>query len=209
MTTVLDAIAAARIVAIVRLDRYDRAVEIAQALLAGGISAIEFTLTGAGAHDAIGAARGALGERAQIGVGSVLTPAAAAAAIAAGAQFVVTPALRPDVIVACHDRGAPILCGAFTPTEALTAHEAGADMVKIFPARLGGPQYIRDILAPLPFLRLAPTGGIGPENARAYLDAGAVAVGIGGNLVSAAAVAEGDWGRITAAARACAEAVTK
>jgi 2-dehydro-3-deoxyphosphogluconate aldolase/(4S)-4-hydroxy-2-oxoglutarate aldolase len=80
-------------------------------------------------------------------------------------------------------------------------------MVKIFPARLGGPQYIRDLLAPLPFLKLAPTGGIGPENARAYLDAGAAAVGIGGNLVSAAAVAEGDWRRIEAAARALVEAI--
>jgi 2-dehydro-3-deoxyphosphogluconate aldolase / (4S)-4-hydroxy-2-oxoglutarate aldolase len=207
MTTVLDALAAARIVAIVRLERYDRAVEIARALLAGGISAIEFTLTGAGAHDAIGAARSALGDRAQIGVGTVLTVDAAEAAIDAGAQFVVTPTLRLEVIATCRARGVPILCGAFTPTEALTAHEAGADMVKIFPARSGGPQYIRDLLAPLPFLKLAPTGGISAENARAYLDAGAVAVGIGGNLVSAAAVAEGNWSRIEAAARAIVEAI--
>ncbi len=119
----------------------------------------------------------------------------------------VTPALRPTVIATCRGRGTPILCGAFTPSEALEAHEAGADMVKIFPARLGGPQYIRDILAPLPFLKLVPTGGVGPENARAYLDAGAAAVGIGGNLVSAAAVAAGDWAKITAVARACVEAV--
>jgi 2-dehydro-3-deoxyphosphogluconate aldolase/(4S)-4-hydroxy-2-oxoglutarate aldolase len=207
MTTVLDAIAAARIVAIVRLERYDRAVELARALLAGGISAIEFTLTGAGAHDAIGAARAALGDHAQVGVGSVLTAQAADAAIDAGAQFVVTPTLRLEVIAACGARGVPVLCGAFTPTEALTAHEAGADMVKIFPARLGGPQYIRDLLAPLPFLKLAPTGGIGPENARAYLDAGAAAVGVGGNLVSAAAVAEADWGRIEATARTIVEAI--
>jgi 2-dehydro-3-deoxyphosphogluconate aldolase/(4S)-4-hydroxy-2-oxoglutarate aldolase len=207
MTTVLDAIAAARIVAIVRLERYDRAAELGRALLAGGISALEFTLTGAGAHAAIGAARAALGDAAQIGVGSVLSTSDAEAAIAAGAQFVVTPALRLDVIAACRARGVPILCGAFTPTEALTAHEAGADMVKIFPARLGGPQYIRDILAPLPQLRLVPTGGVSAENARAYLEAGAAAVGIGGNLVSPAAVAEGDWGRIEAAARAVIEAV--
>jgi 2-dehydro-3-deoxyphosphogluconate aldolase/(4S)-4-hydroxy-2-oxoglutarate aldolase len=207
MTTVLDAIAAARIVAIVRLERYDRAVELARALLAGGISAIEFTLTGAGAHDAIGAARAALGDHVQVGVGSVLTAQAADAAIDAGAQFVVTPTLRLEVIAACGARGVPVLCGAFTPTEALTAHEAGADMVKIFPARLGGPQYIRDLLAPLPFLKLAPTGGIGPENARAYLDAGAAAVGVGGNLVSAAAVAEADWGRIEATARTIVEAI--
>jgi 2-dehydro-3-deoxyphosphogluconate aldolase / (4S)-4-hydroxy-2-oxoglutarate aldolase len=209
MTTVLDAIAATRIVAIVRLERYDRSVEIARALLAGGITAVEFTLTGAGAHAAIGAARAALGEAAQIGVGTVLAASAAAQAIDAGAQFVVTPALRPDVIAACRERGVPILCGALTPTEALAAHEAGADLVKIFPARLGGPQYIKDILAPLPQLRLVPTGGVSAENARAYLDAGATAVGIGGNLVSTAAVAEGDWARIEAVARACVEAVRK
>jgi 2-dehydro-3-deoxyphosphogluconate aldolase/(4S)-4-hydroxy-2-oxoglutarate aldolase len=209
MTTILDAIAASRVVAIVRLERYDRAVEIARALLAGGIGALEFTLTGAGAHAAIGACREALGDSAQIGVGSVLSAGDAEAAIDAGAQFVVTPALRPAVIGTCVARGVPILCGALTPTEALAAHEAGAAMVKIFPARIGGPQYIKDILAPLPFLKLVPTGGVSAENARAYLDAGAAAVGIGGNLIAADAVASGDWGRIEAAARACVEAVRR
>jgi 2-dehydro-3-deoxyphosphogluconate aldolase/(4S)-4-hydroxy-2-oxoglutarate aldolase len=207
MTSVLEAIAASRIVAIVRLENYDRAVEIARALLAGGISALEFTLTGAGANAAIGACREALGDAAQIGVGSVLTVADAEAAIDAGAQFVVTPALRPQVIDICRARGVPILCGALTPTEALEAHEIGADMVKIFPARLGGPAYIKDILAPLPFLKLVPTGGVSAENARAFLDAGATAVGMGGNLIAADAVAKADWGRIEAAARACVQAV--
>jgi 2-dehydro-3-deoxyphosphogluconate aldolase / (4S)-4-hydroxy-2-oxoglutarate aldolase len=203
----LDTILAKRIVAIVRLERYDRAVEVARALLEGGISVIEFTLTGEGANEAIAACRAALGNAAQIGVGTVLDRDAATAAITAGAQFVVTPAVRPAVIAACRAFGVPALCGALTPTEALTAHEAGAEAIKIFPARIGGPQYIRDILAPLPFLRLVPTGGIGPENARAYLEAGAAAVGMGGNLVSAQAVADGDWARITAAARGCVEAV--
>jgi 2-dehydro-3-deoxyphosphogluconate aldolase/(4S)-4-hydroxy-2-oxoglutarate aldolase len=207
MTTLLDAIIAARIVAIVRLERYDHAVELGRALVAGGITALEFTLTGAGAHSAIAACREALGESAQIGVGTVLTPDDAIAAIDAGAQFVVTPVVRPAVIAACRERSTPILCGAFTPTEALNAHDAGADMVKIFPARMGGPKYISDILAPLPFLKLVPTGGVSPENARSYLEAGAAAVGIGGNLVSAAAVATGDWAKITEVARACVAAV--
>jgi len=207
MSSVLDAILTSRIVAIVRLERYDQAVEVARALLAGGISAIEFTLTGAGAHEAIAATRRAVGDAGQIGVGTVLAPDAAEAAIAAGAQFVVTPAMRPNVIATCRALGTPILCGALTPTEALAAHEAGADMVKIFPARLGGPQYIRDILAPLPQLRLVPTGGVSAENARAFIDAGAAAVGIGGNLIAAQAVAQRDWARITAGARACVEAV--
>jgi 2-dehydro-3-deoxyphosphogluconate aldolase/(4S)-4-hydroxy-2-oxoglutarate aldolase len=207
MSNVLDAILETRIVAIVRLEHYDRAIEIARALLAGGITAIEFTLTGAGAYDAIKATRVALGDSAQIGIGTVLNSEAAESSIAAGAQFVVTPTFSQAVIAACRSRGTPILCGALTPTEALAAHEAGADMVKLFPARLGGPQYLRDILAPLPFLRIVPTGGVSAENARAYLDAGAVAVGIGGGLIAAKDVEARNWERITAGARACVAAV--
>ena len=207
MSAIIDAILETRIVAIVRLERYDRAVEITRALLEGGISVVEFTLTGAGAYDAIAATRAALGDAAQIGVGTVLNADTAEASISAGAQFVVTPTMSPAVIRACVARSTPILCGALTPTEALAAHEAGADMVKLFPARLGGPQYLRDILAPLPFLRIVPTGGVGAENARAYLDAGAVAVGIGGSLITAQAVAQEDWDRITAGARAVVEAI--
>jgi 2-dehydro-3-deoxyphosphogluconate aldolase/(4S)-4-hydroxy-2-oxoglutarate aldolase len=199
-------IIAKRIVAIVRLEHYDRAVEVARALADGGITAIEFTLTGEGANEAIAACRAALPDL-LVGVGTVLDELASSAAINAGAQFVVTPALRPKVILSCKAYGVPTLCGALTPTEALTAHELGADMIKIFPARTVGPAYIRDLLAPLPFLKLVPTGGIGPENARAYFDAGAVAVGIGGNLVSAKAVAAEDWAAITSVARACVAAV--
>jgi 2-dehydro-3-deoxyphosphogluconate aldolase/(4S)-4-hydroxy-2-oxoglutarate aldolase len=207
MSTVIDAIVETKIVAIVRLERYDRAIEITRALLEGGISAVEFTLTGAGAYAAITATRAALGDAAQIGVGTVLNVDMAEAAISAGAQFVVTPTTSPAVIRACVARNTPILSGALTPTEALTAHDAGATMVKLFPARFGGPQYLRDILAPLPFLRIVPTGGVGVENARAYIDAGAVAVGIGGSLITAQVVAQSDWGRITAGARAVVEAV--
>ncbi|MEN9933652.1 MAG: hypothetical protein RLZZ387_231 [Chloroflexota bacterium] len=203
MSPILEAITATKVVAIVRLERYDRAVEVARALVAGGITAVEFTLTGAGANEAIAACREALGDAAQVGVGTVLRREEAYASIDAGAQFVVTPAVRPEVIAACRERGVPILCGALTPSEALAAHEAGAEMIKIFPARAFGPQYIKDILAPLPFLRVVPTGGVSAENARAYLEAGATAVGIGGNLVSAKAVAAGDWAAITAAAGAC------
>lgn len=207
MTQILDSLLNAGIIAVVRLEQYDQAVAVAEALLEGGILAIEFTLTGAGAAEAISATRAALGDAAQIGVGTVLTPEAAETAIDAGAQFVVTPVVRPAVIAACRTRDVPILCGALTPTEVLTAHEAGADMIKIFPARAVGPQYLRDLLAPLPGLHLVPTGGIDASNARAYLDAGAVAVGIGGSLVSASAVASGDWKQITSAARACVEVI--
>jgi 2-dehydro-3-deoxyphosphogluconate aldolase / (4S)-4-hydroxy-2-oxoglutarate aldolase len=207
MHDVLEALQRTRIVAIVRLERYDQAVEVTRALVAGGITVIEFTHTGTGVDDAVSAARATLGDQAQIGVGTVLDAGVAAASIDAGAQFVVTPVVRPAVISACRSRGVSVLCGALTPTEALAAHEAGADMIKIFPARAVGPQYLRDILAPLPMLRLVPTGGIGPENTQAYLHAGAIAVGVGGNLVTPQAVARGDWDQITARARACVDAI--
>ncbi len=207
MTGILGDVLATRIVAIVRLEHYDQAVPLTEALLDGGISAIEFTLTGSGALDAIAKTRAAVGARAQIGVGTVLTPDAAAAAISAGAQFVVTPAFRPAVIATCRAQSVPVLCGALTPTEVLAAHEAGADAIKIFPARSVGPQYLRDLLAPLPNLLLIPTGGIDAANARAYLDAGAVAVGIGGSLIPSQAVSEQDWAQITSAAQRCVAAI--
>jgi 2-dehydro-3-deoxyphosphogluconate aldolase/(4S)-4-hydroxy-2-oxoglutarate aldolase len=207
MYDVLEAMERTRIVAVVRLERYDQAVEVTRALVAGGITVIEFTHTGTGVDDAVSAAHATLGDQAQIGVGTVLDTGVAAASIDAGAQFVVTPVVRPAVISACRSRGVPILCGALTPTEALAAHEAGADMIKIFPARAVGPQYLRDILAPLPMLRLVPTGGIGPENTQAYLHAGAIAVGVGGNLVTPQAVVRGDWDQITTRARACVDAI--
>lgn len=196
-----------RIVAIVRLDDYDRAVQIANALAAGGITILEFTLTGRGAMDAVANVRKELGDHVVAGVGSVLRAEDASAAIETGAQFVVTPALRKQVIAACVNRKIPVLAGGFTPTELLDAHEAGCELVKLFPAQLGGPRYLKDVLAPMPFLRLVPTGGISTENAREYLAAGAAALGIGGNLISKQTVAEGAFDQITAAAQALAAVV--
>lgn len=203
----INQILAAKIVAIVRLDTYERAVEVAQALVAGGVNVLEFTLTGTGAIEAITAVRQALGDAACVGVGTVLRPEEAISAIDAGAQFVVTPALRKPVIAACVNRNVLVLSGGFTPTELLEAHEAGAALVKLFPARLGGPNYLKDVLAPLPFLKIVPTGGVGAANAREFLAAGAVALGIGGNLIAKQAVAAGAFDQITAAARECVIAV--
>ena len=200
-------ILAKKIIAVVRLDDYSRAVDVARALAAGGVTILEFTLTGQGAIEAVTATRKALGEAVCVGVGTVLKSEDAAAAIEAGAQFEVTPALRRQVIEACNKRNTLILCGGQTPTELLDAHEAGAEMVKVFPARLGGSKFIRDVLAPLPFLKLVPTGGVSPENAREFLEAGAVAVGIGGNLVSNQLVAAGAFDQITKTAKACVQAV--
>jgi 2-dehydro-3-deoxyphosphogluconate aldolase/(4S)-4-hydroxy-2-oxoglutarate aldolase len=148
-----------------------------------------------------------LGDSVCVGVGTVLKSEDAIAAIDAGAQFEVTPALRREVIEACVKRDTLILCGGQTPTELLDAYEAGAKMVKVFPARLGGPKFIKDVLAPLPFLKLVPTGGVSPENAREFLEAGAVAVGIGGNLVSNKLVAAGAFDQITETAQACVKVV--
>jgi 2-dehydro-3-deoxyphosphogluconate aldolase/(4S)-4-hydroxy-2-oxoglutarate aldolase len=203
----LELILSRRLIAVVRLEHYERAVEVAQALVAGGVGVLEFTLTGPGAVQAVSAARQALGEAVCVGVGSVLQPEEVAAAVDAGAQFVVTPAVRRPVIAACVSRHTLAVAGGFTPTELLEAYEAGSELVKVFPAQLGGPRYIKDVLAPLPFLKLVPTGGVSAENARDYLAAGAVAVGIGGNLVSNKAVASGAFEQITAAARACVAAL--
>lgn len=200
--TVVQTILEQKIVAIVRLENYDRAIEVATALVAGGINVLEYTLTGRGAMEAVEKVRRELGDKVCVGVGSVLQPQDANAALDAGAQFVVTPALRRQVISACLNRNTPVLCGGFTPTELLEAYEAGCELVKLFPARLGGPGYLKDVLAPMPFLRLVPTGGIGVENARDYLAAGAVALGIGGNLISKKAVETGTFEDITIAAQA-------
>jgi 2-dehydro-3-deoxyphosphogluconate aldolase/(4S)-4-hydroxy-2-oxoglutarate aldolase len=199
---IIDQIIKYKIVAVIRLHDYKHAVATARALVAGGIPILEFTLTGQGAIDAVMATRKALGDSVVAGVGTVLKADDAEAAIGAGAQFVVTPAVRPAVIAACVNRQTLSIAGGLTPTELLAAHEAGSELVKVFPAQVGGPRYIKDVLAPLPFLKLVPTGGVSAENARDFLAAGAVAVGIGGNLVSNRLVAEGAFDQITAAAKA-------
>lgn len=205
--SVIEQILSKKIIAVVRLDDYARAVDVARALVAGGITVLEFTLTGQGAIEAVSATRKAMGDAVCVGVGTVLKAEDADAAIDAGAQFAVTPAVLRQVIATCVKRQTLVLGGGFTPTELLEAHESGAELVKVFPARLGGPKFIKDVLAPLPFLKLVPTGGVGPENARDYLAAGAVAVGIGGNLVSNKLVAAEAFDQITATARACVESL--
>jgi 2-dehydro-3-deoxyphosphogluconate aldolase/(4S)-4-hydroxy-2-oxoglutarate aldolase len=199
--TVVEQILHEKIVAIIRLDNYDTAVEVATALAQGGVPILEFTLTGKGAIEAISSVKTKLGDKCTVGVGSVLETQDAIAAIDAGAQFVVTPAFRRAVIAASLDHKTPVLSGGLTPTELLQAHEAGCELVKLFPAQLGGPRYLKDVLAPMPFLKLVPTGGVSPENAQGYLAAGAVALGIGGNLISKQAVAARDFEKITEAAR--------
>lgn len=205
--SVIEQILSKKIIAVVRLDDYARAVDVARALVAGGITVLEFTLTGQGAIEAVSATRKALDDAVCVGVGTVLKAEDADAAIDAGAQFAVTPAVLRQVIATCVKRQTLVVGGGFTPTELLEAYEAGAELVKVFPARLGGPKFIKDVLAPLPFLKLVPTGGVGPENAHDYISAGAVAVGIGGNLVSNKLIAAEAFDQITATAQACIDAI--
>jgi 2-dehydro-3-deoxyphosphogluconate aldolase / (4S)-4-hydroxy-2-oxoglutarate aldolase len=207
MNQVTDTILSSRLIGIIRLKQYEHTVEIVDALVAGGFKVMEFTLSGVGALQAISAARTSLTQKVHIGAGTVLSASAAVEAVSAGAEFIVTPAVNLKVIEACHQFGLPIVCGAYTPTEIITAVEAGAELIKLFPARLGGPQYIRDLLAPLPDLRLVPTGGVSAENAGDYLKAGAAAVAIGGSLITSELVHERLFSEITARAKNCVQAV--
>jgi len=185
------------VVAIIRTDSSDHLLQIATALHQGGISALEVTMTTPNAIEAIAEINARFQKTLLVGVGTVLDPETARAAILAGAEFVVTPVSNPRVIKMCARYGKPIFSGAMTPTEALATHEAGADFVKLFPADNLGPQYVRNLLAPLPMLQIIPTGGVTPEMAEEYLRAGCVAVGAGSTLITKEAVRKGDWNGIS------------
>jgi 2-dehydro-3-deoxyphosphogluconate aldolase/(4S)-4-hydroxy-2-oxoglutarate aldolase len=193
-------------IAIVRLDDLSEAASIGEALVEGGITALEFTLTNERAIEAIGEVVDRLGDEALIGAGTVLDAESAGAAIGAGAQFLVTPVYRQEVIDRGRERRVPVVCGAFSPTEILDAHEGGAALVKVFPAGALGPGYIKDVLAPLPRVRLVPTGGVNLENCSAFLEAGAYTVAVGSSLVGADVVARRDWPALSRLAAQYAEA---
>jgi 2-dehydro-3-deoxyphosphogluconate aldolase/(4S)-4-hydroxy-2-oxoglutarate aldolase len=181
------------IVAVVRAQRSDQVIPLARALLGGGVVAIEITMTTPDAISAIRSARQILGERALIGVGTVLDVQTCQAAVDAGAEFVVTPICRTELIRIAHAADRPVMIGAYTPTEAQLAHEAGADFIKIFPADTLGPGYMKSLRAPLPHLRLVPTGGVDVHNVGEFLKAGCVALGVGSSLVSAKILQEANW----------------
>ncbi len=204
---ILNRLIAGKVVAVVRLDSAEKLVRAAEALKAGGITTIEFTMSSPGVLDMISEASAHFGDEVLMGAGTVLDPETARAAILAGAEFIVTPALNLATIELCRRYGKPVVPGALTPTEILTAWQAGADMVKVFPAGAMGPGYLKAVLAPLPQVRLAPTGGVSADNAAEYLKAGATALGVGGKLVDKAAVADGDWPAITAEAQRLMSAV--
>lgn len=185
------------VVAIVRLDSGEGLDHVAGALIEGGVTALEFTFTTPGALAALAAAAKQYGNRLLVGAGTVLDSETARAAILAGAEFIVSPTTDLATIGLCRRYAKVCLPGAFTPTEMVRAYEAGADLIKLFPATTVGPRYIRDVLAPLPMLRIVPTGGVSAENAGEYIKAGAVAVAMGSSLVDNATVRAGRFAVIT------------
>ena len=185
------------IIAVVRAQKTEQIIPLSTALIAGGVIAIEITLTTPNAFQAIRQARAEFGERAVIGVGTVLSATDCHSALEAGAEFVVTPVCRPELVPLAHALDRPIMLGAFSPTEAQAAHEAGADFIKIFPADSLGPGYIKALRAPLPHLRVVPTGGVELDNVRDFLQAGCAALGVGSSLVSARILQVSDWQELT------------
>ena len=194
---VLARIEATGAVAVIRLDDGNRLVQVAKALLSGGLDCIEFTMTTPGALQLIERVAQQFGDRILVGAGTVLDPEMADAVILAGAHFVVGPNLSIPTIQLCRRRDVMVVPGTFTPTEIHSAWQAGADMIKVFPAQVGGPRYIRAILAPLPQVKLMPTGGVTLQNAAHFIKAGAVAVGLGSALVDKATVQEGHFEVLT------------
>ncbi len=185
------------IVAVVRADSGEKLAHVVKALAEGGVTAAEITFTVPDAIEVIRRVRAEVGDSVVLGAGTVLDPETARQAILAGAEYIVAPSLNLDVVRLCRRYSKPVMPGAMTPTEIVTAWEAGADIVKVFPAHVvGGADYLRAIKAPLPQIRLMPTGGVDLTTAADFLKAGACCLGVGGSLVEAKAVAACDFDRI-------------
>jgi len=197
----MDRILDGGVVAIMRAKSSDQLLGAAKAVLAGGVAAIEVTMTTPGALDVIRQATSQFGKEVLFGVGSVLDAETARAAILAGAQFVVCPTLKLETIEICRRYSIPVVPGAYTPTEILSAWEAGANAVKVFPASAGGPAYLKAIKGPLPQVSLTAVGGVTVENAADFIRAGADFIGVGGELVNQKLLDASDFVQITERAR--------
>jgi 2-dehydro-3-deoxyphosphogluconate aldolase/(4S)-4-hydroxy-2-oxoglutarate aldolase len=209
VSDVLQTILDSGIIAIIRSDSPSGLVATARALAAGGVRALEVTLTTPGALEAISAVARQSAGRFLVGAGSVPDADAAQRAIDAGAEFLVAPNVDAPTIELARREGKVVCPGAFTPTEIVAAWRAGADIVKVFPASFVGPAYLRALRGPLPQVRYMPVGGVSLDNAGEYIRAGACAVGVGGALVNREVIAAGDWAQITAAAARYVEAVAR
>lgn len=195
-----------KVVAIIRASGADGLLDCARAMADGGLTSIELTMTTPGAIGLLEKASAAMPDF-LFGLGTVLDAQTARDGIAAGAKFIVTPAVRPEVIAVCREQSIPIFGGALTPTEIISTWEAGADAVKIFPAEFFGPRYLGSIKAPFPNVRLVPTGGVTPDTIGDFLKAGAWSTGAGSALVDGKTLAEKDWKTIRMRAKAFADAV--
>lgn len=206
---IIDRILNPGIVAVIRADSSEQLSSVAEALCDGGVTALEITMTTPNAIQVIAEVGKRLGSKVLMGVGTVLDTETCRAALLAGAEFVVTPVFRPDVIRLCNRYGKPVASGAYSPTEALAGHEAGADFIKIFPADQLGPTYIKNLLAPLPMLRIIPTGGVTVDTAAGFIQAGCAALAAGSSLVSKDILKNNDWKKLAGVAAAFVEAVAK
>lgn len=190
------------LVPVIRAESPEMASQAIEAIRAGGVPILEITMTVPGAVRLIEEMTAHYGREALVGAGTVLDPETARACILAGARFVVSPSLNRETIACCRRYGVAVLPGALTPTEVVAAWEAGADLVKVFPAgAVGGPSYIKALKAPLPQIDLVPTGGVSLKTAADFIKAGATALGVGADLVDTQALARGEAGEITRKAR--------
>jgi 2-dehydro-3-deoxyphosphogluconate aldolase / (4S)-4-hydroxy-2-oxoglutarate aldolase len=201
--TTAETIERVGLIPVLRARNAAQALAVVEAMIAGGVTVVEVTMTVPGAIDVLGELKANYGSKLLLGSGTVTTASEAEATISAGAEFVVSPSLHPDVIHATKSAGKLSIPGALTPTEVITAWRAGADYVKIFPcSAMGGASYLKSLLAPFPFLKLIPTGGVTLETAGSFINAGARALGVGSDLVNLAAIDAGRPETITDAARA-------
>jgi 2-dehydro-3-deoxyphosphogluconate aldolase/(4S)-4-hydroxy-2-oxoglutarate aldolase len=196
------------VIPVVRASSAEEAIEVVEAIKAGGVSLLEITMTVPGAVQVIEQLVKRFGDEAVVGAGTVLDAEVAQACMSVGAQFIVSPALNLETIKCCREKDIAIMPGALTPTEVVTAWNAGADFVKVFPCgAVGGASYIKSLKAPLPEIELVPTGGVNLKTAASFIEAGAAAIGVGADLVNVKAIRAGQPEKVTEAARAYVEAV--
>ena len=196
-TEIVNSLIEAKAIAVIRLSDSSKLIKVAEAIYKGGVSGIEITMTVPDAINVIKAAVREIGSYMNIGVGSVLNAVTAQQAIDAGAKYVVSPIFKKEIIETAHKNSIPAIPGAFTPTEIQTAFEAGADVIKIFPADVVGMAFFKGVLAPMPHLKLMPTGGVTLTNAGDWIKAGACAVGVGTALLDKKATASEDYKTLT------------
>lgn len=204
---ILNDILARKVVAVLRVNEINKLEKIIFALAEGGVTVSEITMTVPNALRQIEQLAKVLGENILLGVGSVLTAQIAEDAVNAGAKYVVSPVFKKEIIDTAHRLGVPVMPGCFSPTEIQTAWETGADIIKVFPADILGMEFFKAVLAPLPHVRLMPTGGVSLTNAGDWIKAGACAVGVGSALLDKEAINEGNYFKLTANARTIIDSV--